>query len=250
LRSLQDFFYLLFKVINSRCETMALNAGGRCRAPLQDFRGEHGRNDAADPPSAACEPHPAREPRRNPRRRARSLLAARVPRRHARPDRRRVRAVEANILYYFEGKEAIFVALLNELIDTWLEPLRRIDPEGDPLTEILRYVRRKLQMSAEMPRESRLFANEIVQGAPRFGNALAGALKDLFDEKCALLARWMAEGRIATVDPQHLIFSIWATTQHYADFEAQIRLLRDDRSDPTAGASGFLDILYVRLLTP
>lgn len=72
-----------------------------------------------------------------------------------------------NLLYYFPSKEAIHVALLSALMDTWLDPLRELDAHGDPREEILGYVRRKLQMSRDFPRESRLFANEIVQGAPR-----------------------------------------------------------------------------------
>ena len=74
-----------------------------------------------------------------------------------------------NILYYFTGKEDIHVTLLNQLMDRWLDPLRHIDAHGEPLEEILRYLRRKLDMSREFPRESRLFANEIIQGAPRMG---------------------------------------------------------------------------------
>ena len=68
-----------------------------------------------------------------------------------------------NIIYYFSNKEEIFITLLNQHIDKWLAPLREIDPEGKPLEQILNYVRRKLQMSEDMPKESRLFANEIVQ---------------------------------------------------------------------------------------
>ena len=155
-----------------------------------------------------------------------------------------------NILYYFEGKEAIFVFLLSQLVAQWLEPLRQIDPSGDPLDEIRAYVRRKINMSQQMPRESRLFANEIVQGAPRIREYLSQDLKVLFDEKCALIASWMDKGKIARVDPQHLIFSIWSTSQHYADFEAQIDLLVPDGADAFSGAAEFLDNLYVRLLAP
>ncbi|MDJ0638058.1 MAG: TetR family transcriptional regulator C-terminal domain-containing protein [Paracoccaceae bacterium] len=155
-----------------------------------------------------------------------------------------------NLLYYFPGKEAVFVQLLHELVDKWLEPLRQLNADGDPLEEIRTYVRRKVQMSQEMPQESRLFANEIVQGAPRMGTYLSQDLKELFDEKTALLSKWMDEGRIARMDPQHLIFSIWATTQHYADFEAQIHLLSDPGTDVFQSAAEFLDNLYVRLLTP
>jgi TetR/AcrR family transcriptional regulator len=154
-----------------------------------------------------------------------------------------------NILYYFEGKEDIHVTLLNQLMDAWLDPLRHIDPEGEPLEEILRYVHRKLEMSREFPRESRLFANEVLQGAPRMGPHLQTGLKALVDDSALLIEGWIAAGRLAPVDPRHLIFSIWATTQHYADFDAQVQVLMEDR-DVHKGASEFLDNLYRRLLTP
>ena len=154
-----------------------------------------------------------------------------------------------NILYYFSGKEEIHVTLLNGLMDTWLAPMREIDPEGDPLDEILRYVHRKLEMSREFPRESRLFANEIIQGAPRMTPHLESGLKPLVDETAAIIEGWIAVGRLAPVDPRHLIFSIWATTQHYADFDAQVQVLMAGR-DVHSGASAFLDTLYRRLLAP
>ena len=81
--------------------------------------------------------------------------------------------------------EAVFVELMNGLMDKWLEPLRRMKADGDPVEEVRAYVRRKVQMSREMPRESRLFANEILQGAPRMGPHLHSDLKPLFEEKCA-----------------------------------------------------------------
>ena len=152
-----------------------------------------------------------------------------------------------NILYYFEGKEDIHVTLLNQLMDAWLAPLHEIDPEGDPLREILRYVHRKLDMSREFPRESRLFANEVLQGAPRMGPHLEAGLKALVDDTAALIDGWVAQGRLAPVDPRHLIFSIWATTQHYADFDAQVQVLMDGR-DVHRGAAEFLETLYTRML--
>ena len=130
-----------------------------------------------------------------------------------------------NLLYYFTTKEAIFTELLSGLLDTWLDPLRALDASGDPMEEILAYVRRKLQMSQDFPRESRLFANEIVQGAPRMIEALSTELKELVDEKAKVLRDWMDAGRIATVHPHHLLFSIWSLTQHYADFDVQVRVL-------------------------
>jgi TetR/AcrR family transcriptional regulator len=152
-----------------------------------------------------------------------------------------------NLLYYFASKEEIHRVLLERLLDAWLEPLRRIDPAGDPLAEIDAYVRRKLEMARDFPRESRLFANEVLQGAPRIAEALSGPLRALVDEKARAIRAWTAEGRIAPVDPHHLIFSIWAVTQHYADFDAQIRAVLGTADGARfEDAARFLSGLYAR----
>lgn len=154
-----------------------------------------------------------------------------------------------NILYYFSGKEEIHVTLLSQLMETWLDPLVEMDADGDPMSELLGYVRRKLDMAREMPRESRLFANEILQGAPRMRPHLEADLKPLFDDKCAVIQMWVNQGKLAAVDPRHLIFSIWATTQHYADFETQIGVLLGDE-DPFHSAEDHLAALFGNLLRP
>ena len=153
-----------------------------------------------------------------------------------------------NLLYYFPSKEAMHQALLTGLLHTWLDPLRALDPQGDPVAEILAYVRRKVELSRDYPRESRLFANEIVQGAPRMRAAIEGDLKDLVAEKSRILTGWMDEGRIARLPPEHLIFSIWALTQHYADFDVQVRAVLGPGHDPFAEAGDFLDTLFRKLL--
>ena len=156
-----------------------------------------------------------------------------------------------NVLYYFASKEAIYTALLSGLLETWLDPLRAIDPEGEPVEEILAYVMRKLDMSREFPRESRLFANEIVQGAPRILDQIEGPLKSLVDDTSEMFRGWTRDGRLAEIDPHHLIFSIWATTQHYADFSAQITgILRSEDDAHFEAASEFLEHFYRRALVP
>ena len=156
-----------------------------------------------------------------------------------------------NLLYYFASKEAIHEALLSGLLVTWLDPLRALDPDGDPVSELLAYVRRKLELSRDFPRESRLFANEMLQGAPRIREALEGELRDLVQEKSDVLRRWMDQGRIAPVHPVHLIFAVWALTQHYADFDVQVRaVLGADGADPFPEADRFLETLFRRLLEP
>ncbi len=154
-----------------------------------------------------------------------------------------------NLLYYFPSKEAIHSALLSGLLDVWLAPLHDLDENGDPLEEILSYINRKLQMSQELPRESRLFANELVQGAPRIRDNLSNDLKSLVDQKTAVLTTWMDQGKIARLHPYHLIFSIWSLTQHYADFEVQVRAILGEE-DPFEGAAPFMETLYRKLLTP
>lgn len=156
-----------------------------------------------------------------------------------------------NLLYYFPTKEAIYEALLGGLLDTWLDPLRAMKSSGEPLPEILAYVQRKLEMSRDFPRESRLFANEIIQGAPLIENELSGALRDLVDEKAEIINQWADEGRIARVNPHHLFFSIWSLTQHYADFDVQVRaVLGEGVDDPFPEAQVYLTTLFTRMLTP
>lgn len=92
-----------------------------------------------------------------------------------------------NLLYYFRGKEAIYTTLLARLLDTWLQPLRDLHAAGDPETEIRRYIRRKLEMARDFPRESRLFANEILRGAEQIMPMIKGDLKQLVDEKAAVI---------------------------------------------------------------
>jgi TetR/AcrR family transcriptional regulator len=155
-----------------------------------------------------------------------------------------------NLLYYFPSKVAIHRALLERLMANWLNPLRKLDANGDPIEEIVGYVLRKLDMAREYPRESRLFANEIVQGAPNIGDQIEGELKTLVDEKSQVIQGWMDAGRIAKIDPYHLIFTIWATTQHYADFDAQIcKIIQTDGETHFDDARVFLDRIFRQMLT-
>jgi TetR/AcrR family transcriptional regulator len=152
-----------------------------------------------------------------------------------------------NLLYYFPTKEAIHRLLIDQILDTWLDPLREIDETGEPLVEIKSYIRRKLEMARDYPRESRLFANEILQGAPRIQDEL-NDLKNLVDEKAKVFKKWMDQGRMRKVDPYHMIFSIWSTTQHYADFDVQVQAVLGKKANGDGrfeDAARYLDQLFV-----
>lgn len=156
-----------------------------------------------------------------------------------------------NLLYYFPTKEAVYSSVLEGLLDTWLDPLRELDASGEPAAEIAAYIRRKIELARDYRQESRLFANEMLRGAPILGETLATELKALVDEKAAVIAEWGRQGRIAPVDGRYLIFAVWATTQHYADFDVQVQaVLGADAAGRFEAAGSFLEGLFLNGLRP
>src|SRR6201986_3782358 len=95
-----------------------------------------------------------------------------------------------NLLYYFASKEEIHKRLLEDMLDLWLDPLRELDAQGDPMPELRSYIRRKLEVARDFPRASRLFANEMLQGAPHAIDVLEGELKLLVDDKAEVIEAW------------------------------------------------------------
>ncbi|EPQ0974262.1 HTH-type transcriptional regulator RutR [Citrobacter farmeri] len=140
---------------------------------------------------------------------------------------------KTNLLYYYPSKEVLYVAVLRQILHIWLAPLKAFREDFAPLAAIEEYIRLKLEVSRDYPQASRLFCMEMLAGAPLLMDELTGDLKALIDEKSMLIAGWVKSGKLAPVDPHHLIFMIWASTQHYADFAPQIEAvtgatLRDD----------------------
>lgn len=138
---------------------------------------------------------------------------------------RRCGLSKPNLLYYFKRKEDLYRAVLERTLEAWLVPLKRLNPEGDPIAELSSYIAAKVEMSFANPVASRLFANEVLHGAPVISGFLKKELKELVDHKASVIRQWVANGKIAPVDPHHLIFAIWAVTQHYADFSDQVSAL-------------------------
>ncbi len=155
-----------------------------------------------------------------------------------------------NILYYYSSKDQIYFEVLNGLLDEWVAPLHEISKEGEPLDELLGYMKAKLRMSKQKPKESKLFANEILHGAPLMQNILATSLRQTLDEKVAVIDHWVSEGKLADVNGHHLFFSIWAMTQHYADFDVQVKAILDKSEDELfQEAEEYLTNLLMRMLS-
>ena len=153
-----------------------------------------------------------------------------------------------NLLYYFGTKQKLHAAVLERTLAQWLEPLSGMRADGEPLAEIEAYLERKIELSRTRPEASRLFATEIIQGAPHIRGVLQGHLRELVEEKCAVIQSWIDAGKLAPVEPLHLIFAIWAMTQHYADFEAQIEALAGRNLNDAAFAQAARQTMRILLL--
>lgn len=130
---------------------------------------------------------------------------------------------KANLHYYFGSKEVLYRAVLARILNDWLVPTHGITAHADPRMALEEYIRAKMALSAERPDGSKVFANELLHGAPVIQGLLANDLRLLMLDKAAVVQGWIDTGRMACVDPMHLFFTIWAATQTYADFDEQIK---------------------------
>ena len=128
-----------------------------------------------------------------------------------------------NLHYYFTTKSDLYTSVLYRTLETWLAPLVMMDPDGDPRKELSRYISQKVEMSRLMPADSRVYANEMLHGAPFLSGYLENDLRELMLRKTEVIQHWVDTGQLKDVDPYHLIFLIWAGTQHYADFAPQVK---------------------------
>jgi len=129
---------------------------------------------------------------------------------------------KANLHYYFGSKQALYRIVLTRILADWLVPAHGIAPGADPRQALEHYIRAKMALSAQRPHASRVFANELLHGAPVLGALLATELGGLVRSKAAVIQGWIDAGRMAPVDGTHLFFTIWAATQTYADSEVQV----------------------------
>jgi TetR/AcrR family transcriptional regulator len=133
------------------------------------------------------------------------------------------RLPKANLHYYFRTKEALYRAVLANVLALWLDELDRFTPEREPAEVLAEYITAKMRWSKARPNASKVFANEIVHGAPFLDGYLSSELRRRVERFAAVIHHWITLGKMEPVDPTHFVFHLWAVTQHYADFEVQVR---------------------------
>lgn len=135
---------------------------------------------------------------------------------------RRAGIPKANLHYYFKTKEELYQQVLTSIVSTWLHTADEITADADPAKALAHYIAAKIDSAREQPLASRVFANEIIHGAPHLEKFLSTDLRNWVDAKAKVIKGWIAAGKMREIDPRHLLFMIWASTQTYADFASQI----------------------------
>lgn len=131
-----------------------------------------------------------------------------------------------NLLYYFPTKQVLYKRVLDDVLDEWLDRMNSLADDSKTPQEVLRgYIEAKLRFSREQPWGSRVYAMEVIGGAPMYGQEIKKKLVPLLRKDIAVFEKWISEGKIAPVNATHLLFTIWAMTQSYADFSTQMCLV-------------------------
>jgi TetR/AcrR family transcriptional regulator len=135
---------------------------------------------------------------------------------------RRAGIPKANLHYYFRTKEELYRRVLQSILDVWLAMGDQIEAGADPAEALAAYVAAKVDHSRRRPHASKVFANELLHGAPQLKGYLGSDLRRWIDAKAEVIDGWVAAGKLAPVNARHLFFLIWAMTQTYADFDVQV----------------------------
>jgi len=128
----------------------------------------------------------------------------------------------ANIHYYYRNKEELYTAILSDIIGLWNSSFDNVSEDDDPRTAISSYIHAKVMFSKSNPTASRIFASEIIHGAPHIRAYLEGENRHWVAHKVQVIQAWVDAGKITPIDPLNLLFFIWGATQHYADFGVQV----------------------------
>lgn len=156
---------------------------------------------------------------------------------------------KANVHYYFESKEKLYTAVLNRIVALWNTQFGEINAEDDPARALDSFIREKVRLSYRHRRASKLFAMEIISGAPLLEGYIRSDMRAWVRSRAKVIQQWIDNGQMKPCDPVHLIFLIWSSTQHYADFDAQILNImnhRDYEDDMIEEIADFLSSVILR----
>jgi TetR/AcrR family transcriptional regulator len=135
-----------------------------------------------------------------------------------------------NVYYYFGAKEDLYRRVIEEVCSIWLHAADTFDETEDPAQAFRTYVSSKMDLARARPHGSRLWAIEMASGAPFLQDYLVNTVKPWLESREQVLERWIKEGKLAPVKARYLFYMIWATTQHYADFAAQIDVMNGGKA--------------------
>ena len=135
---------------------------------------------------------------------------------------------KANLHYYFDSKEKLYRCVVEKIFEIWLQAASSFENSDEPKEALKLYIYEKMQISRRHPYGSKVWANEVMQGAPIIQDFLETQLRSWTDGRIESIQAWIAEGKIRPVEPRWVMYMIWATTQHYADFGHQIETLNAD----------------------
>ena len=133
----------------------------------------------------------------------------------------------SNLHYYFSTKTELYNAVLLGLLEVWKQDALCFETYDDPRLVLSSYIRAKMTHSRTRPYGSKVWADEIIHGAPTLGLTLDASLYDWAKMKEAKIRQWVADKRILPVEPSRVLFMIWASTQHYADFDHQVNIINE-----------------------
>ena len=150
---------------------------------------------------------------------------------------------KANVHYYFKRKSYLYIAVIEKQVSLWNDLLDEVRVEDDPATVLDSFIRKKVELSYTHPRASKLFAMEVIQGAPQLRDYMRTQMRHWVRDKVSVMETWMEQGRMARVDPMYLIFLIWASTQHYADFDIQVLTIMNRAEYEPEMIEGIADFL-------
>jgi TetR/AcrR family transcriptional regulator len=135
---------------------------------------------------------------------------------------------KANLHYYFDSKEKLYRRVVEKIFEIWLQAASSFENSDEPKEALKLYIYEKMQISRRHPYGSKVWANEVMQGAPIIQDFLETQLRSWTDGRIESIQAWIAAGKIRSVEPRWVMYMIWATTQHYADFGHQIETLNAD----------------------